>query len=209
MSRTPPSDPAVSPLSPPLIDAIVAVLLRAEARSQADGWAHDPVLYGMFVHGTGPEGILIDLDPRLGTPDLWRLPDPEHPGSVFSAPVVLDRMTRTLANCRTVAAVAGYLSDWLHSDGRRCIGFAFVFTAWVSAPYPEYRYGDLNATPAKADDEAGVLAAIDVDGRLYQIVRRRSQPEPTVTVFADPPEFARDTTIVAALTRLTRTAQTL
>jgi hypothetical protein len=52
------------------------------------------------------------------------------------------------------------------------------------------------------------MTALDIDGRIYQILRRRGG-DPTVTVTPDPPEQLRTTVIPDCLSTLLTTFQRL
>jgi hypothetical protein len=189
-------------LHPHTQDAFENMLAAAERIREHHGWDLAPDLLALFhlpmsaypdlVHWDFPVDRGVWHHPTIGDPDL-------------PPAVALHRLADALGS----APMRAWLRDWLHEDGRRCIGFAMVFEAWLGAVRPGYRYGDLAQASASARVETRVVAAVDIDLRIYRVLRVRGTHAPTVTAWATPPPQVRDTRIATGLTRLVNLAHSL
>jgi hypothetical protein len=115
---------------------------------------------------------------------LWDIADPANRGEHLPVPAVLHRFAHDL----TGTAARGWLYQWLHRDGRTCIGIELLFEAWAAPTPPNYRRGDLATSPA--DREVRVVAAVDTDLGLHQVIRTRGQ-QPTVHSWPHLPAWSR------------------
>ncbi|PZG13456.1 hypothetical protein C1I95_23675 [Micromonospora craterilacus] len=178
------------------------MLAAADRIRDQHGWDLEPDLLAMFhlpnsaypdlVHSDLPVDWGVWQDLSAGGPDVRPAVALHHLADAFASP-----------------AMRSWLRDWLRQDGRRCIGFAMVFEAWLGAVPPGYRHGDLAQASASDRVEARVVAAVDIDGRLHRAIRVRGAQVPTVTTWAVPPPRIRDTRIATGLTRLMRLARAL
>ncbi|MEU6022594.1 hypothetical protein [Micromonospora sp. NPDC047134] len=174
-------------------------LLTAERIQEHHGWDLAPNLLALFHHPWSPHPHLVHSDSPVD-PAVWHdLPT----GAQDPRPAVaLHHLADTLAT----APMRTWLRDWLHKDGRVCLGFALVFEAWIGAAHPTYRHGDLAQAPPSDRVEARVVAAADIGGRIHRIIRVRGAHTPTADSWAAPPPRIRDTRIATALTRLVQLA---
>jgi len=191
------------------VDALTAAFVAVEAVADPDGWNQPPVLYAAFDNPLAPGMHAVDLDAALSAPWVWQIPDPRQPGRYVPPALTLDAIAEIIAEDGADPDRRPELAGWLHAAGRSCVAFAFLSHALISQLYPGYQPGDLIAVPAMAEAEARILIAVDTDRRVYQIVRRRGQPTPEVTITTEPTEFVIHSLVVAALTRLTLTARAL
>ena len=189
-------------LDPHTQHAFSEMLLAAERIREHHGWELAPDLLALFhipmsthpdlVHSDFPVDRSVWHDPLTGHPDM-------------PPAIALHRLADTLDS----SPMRTWLRDWLHEDGRRCIGFAMVFEGWLGPVRPNYRHGDLAQAPASARVEARVVAAVDIDLRVYRAIRVRGAQAPTITTWAVPPPRVRNTRVAIGLTRLVNLARSL
>ncbi|MFC0532135.1 hypothetical protein [Phytohabitans kaempferiae] len=175
------------------VNAIATELKRVEETIERRiGWNGDPAVFGMFGDPTDTtaHAEVLPFEPN------WTVPLPGRSGNV-PVPIVL----RALADQLNTNPPA-WLSGWVRRNAGPLLGAAFLCEGWVTSGFAGYRYGDLNAVPAMADAEARILIAVDTDGRLYQLIRRRGE-QPTLAVEIEPTRRQRDATVVDAVYRLT------
>ncbi|MGC4885748.1 hypothetical protein [Micromonospora sp. DT227] len=101
------------------------------------------------------------------------------------------------------------LHAWLNLGGRRCVAFALVFEAWAAQRPQNYRHGDLAKAPPSTRIETRLVAAVDLDGQLHQILRVRGERQATVRRPSQPPPGIPDSRIAASLDRLMALARAL
>lgn len=184
--------------------SLTAALTHAEATADRFGWDQPPVLVGLFHLPGVADTHEIQVDPTLIGHNAWHL-DTATDGQSLAPTVALHRLTTNLA----AAPMRNWLRGWMHRDGRHLIGFGLLFEAWLGPVHPGYRHGDLAKAPEFARIEARVVAALDADQRLYQIIRQRGADQSAVSTWADPPPHIRATRVAAGLTRLMGLARTL
>ncbi len=175
------------------VKAIATELRRMEeAVERSIGWDAGQAVLILFDDpaDTRAHTDILPFEPR------WTVPLPDGSGNV-PVPIVLHAFADVLN-----PTALDWLPGWLRQDGRTLLGVAFLCEGWVTSGFPGYRYGDLNAVPAMAEAEARFWTAVDTDGRLYQLVRRRGQ-RPTLSVDAEPTPAQRDAALTDAVYRLT------
>ncbi len=192
-------------LQPRTQDMLTRTLTEVEALHERHGWDLSPELIGLFDRPTAvhPHRVYVDAD--LFHPSVWHNPNLAD-GDQSNAPaVILHRLAEHAAS----PPMRQVLQGWLHNDGRRCIGFAMVFEAWAGPVGPGYRHGDLAQAPASARVATRLVAAVDIDLRLYRVLRARGAQAPNVDTWAAPPPRIRTTRIATGLTRLVHLARDL
>ena len=107
--------------------AITTALVNVEATAHQHGWDHAPVVFGLFDHATNPDLRTLEVDVTLAGPAMWTAADPANRGGNSPVAVVLHRFARDL----TTTPAQAWLRDWLHRDGRTCVGIGLLFEAWL------------------------------------------------------------------------------
>lgn len=177
----------------PITQAISAELRRAEALiDQRIGW-NDALctVFGLFGDpaATAAHAVMLPVEPN------WARRLPEIPAPL-PAPFVLHHFAETLAR-----DLPPWLPQWRRANGDNLLGAAFLCEAWVTPTYADYEYGDLRKVPAMAATEARLLIAVDLSGRLYELIRKRGQRR-TLTVTDEPTAAQREARIPAAVYQL-------
>ncbi|MFG2043949.1 hypothetical protein [Dactylosporangium sp. NPDC048998] len=196
VSRPVHADPGEA--SPALRAAVAAVLTQLEASLDRHGWDQPPALIGIFRHpqpqyvprtagvattdrsartGLSTVEFLVEVDAGLVGPATWHRPDSAQPAINLHPVDVLLRLPDELAG----PAMRTWLHDWLHLDGRRLVGFGFCFEGWQAPIRPGYRHGDLANARADQRTEVRAIAALDVHGHAWQLIRPRSATRPELT----------------------------
>jgi hypothetical protein len=207
MATEPPNERPT--LSPRNVDHLAAALAAAETIADADGWDLPPRLYGLFTRSAGTAAQVLDLDATLTASQIWQLADPRQPGTYLSPAVTLEFISEAIETALANPLQRLAVSGWLHAAGRRCLGFAFRCYVRAAGPGPDYLPGEMAVVANGANADARLLTAVDVDHRLYQIVRRRDQLFPDTTVVLGPSEQLADTIVVSALSRLVSVTRAL
>ncbi|MFG2058569.1 hypothetical protein ACGFI9_31545 [Micromonospora sp. NPDC048930] len=192
-------------LHPRTQDMVTRTLARVEALHERHGWDLSPELIGLFDRPMSAHPHQVHVDADLFDPSVWHAPSLAGGDQDAQPAVILHRLARHASS----HAMRDWLRTWLHRDGRRCVGFAMVFEAWAGRVGPGYRHGDLAQAPASARVETRVVAAVDIDLRLYQVMRPRGARSATVDTWAVPPPRVAGTRIAAGLTRLIHLARNL
>ncbi|GIG63394.1 hypothetical protein Lfu02_77660 [Longispora fulva] len=186
-------------LDPELVTHITTTLTDIEAFADARlGWDAPPRAYGIFTQPDGGGRALLVAAPLPIRESQWHLPDPQRPGVNLSAALVLGGITFQL----TEPGAPAWFGRWLTKNGRQLVATAFLFEGYTTSGYAGYTPGDLNEFPAMADAEVRIIAAIDIDGRVWQLVRRRGDSTPELTVMEQPPPEVNATNVIYALARL-------
>ncbi|RKF22814.1 hypothetical protein D7I43_31325 [Micromonospora globbae] len=184
---------------------LTRTLTEVEALHERHGWDLSPELIGVFDRPTSAHPHRVHVDADLFDPSVWHAPNLADGDQTNPPAVILHRRAGHAASL----PMRDVLRAWLHCDGRRCVGFAMVFEAWAGPVGPGYRHGDLAQAPASACVETRLVAAVDIDLRLYRVLRARGAQAPTVDTWAAPPPRVRHTRIATGLTRLVTLARDL
>jgi hypothetical protein len=191
-------------LRPDTCAAITAILHNTEARASRHGWDQAPVLFGLFDHVRDNGTAAVEVDVTIAESGLWTTPDPHRHGIPLPVPGILHRFTTGL----TSPAARRWLQEWLHANGRTCVGVGLLFEVWAGQMRPGYRYGDLAKAPSDQRHEARVVAAVDTDLHLHRVIRPRGAETPRVDRRPLPPVArCRHRSVVTELHRLARLAR--
>ncbi|WP_433388657.1 hypothetical protein [Micromonospora sp. KLBMP9576] len=190
-------------LYPRTRDNLTRALIDVEALHERHGWDLSPELIGLFDRPMSAHPHRVDVDADLVDPSAWH--DLHLAGGDPNLPpaVILHSLVTNLAS----APMRDALRSWLHQHGRRCIGFAMVFEAWASRVTSGYHHGDLAQAPASARLETRVVAATDIDLRLYRVMRVRGANTATVDTWTAAPPRIGGSRIATGLTRLVHLAR--
>lgn len=158
------------------------------------GWGSAPDLLALFHLPTSAHLDLVHYDFPV-SPTVWHHPETGKPEIPPIAAL------HRVADALNSAPMRAWLRDWLHEDGRRCIGFAMLLE------------GPLAQSPASTRVEARLVVAVDLDLdldlRVYRAIRVRDAQTPSITTWAVTPPGIRDTHLSTGLTRLVNLARAL
>ncbi|MFI6163074.1 hypothetical protein ACIA59_24370 [Micromonospora haikouensis] len=176
-------------LHPRTQNALIETLATVEGIREHHGWGSAPDLLALFHLPTSAYPDLVHYDFPV-SPAMWHHPETGKPEIPPLAAL------HRVADALNSAPMRAWLRDWLHKDGRRCIGFAMILE------------GPLAQSPASTGVEARVVA-VDLDLRVYRAIRVRDAQTPSITTWAVTPPGIRDTHLSTELTRLVHLARAL
>lgn len=180
--------------------ALREVVPGIEEKAHSIGWDAPPVLLTLFHRQLVENSPLHVLEVELAPFELDL-----NDGASHRLADVLNLLTEFLSTPEP----APELRTWLDSTQRTFIGLALVCEGFRYVPYEGYVYGDMSRTPPMADAEVRLVAAIDTDGRLYEVIRTRGEDQHQFTVHDTlTPEQLADA-IPDALSRLVTAVQKL
>jgi hypothetical protein len=183
--------------------AITAALVSVESNAHRQGWNWPPVLFGLFDHVPSGDLRALEVDVTLAEPTMWNVPDPASRGENLPVGLVLHRFARDL----TAIPAQQWLRQWLHRDGRTCVGVGLLFEAWAGPVHAgRYRHGDLARSAQRR--EVRIATAIDTDLGLHRVIRARGAQQPADQTWAEIPAWASPRRIVTGLRRLVELTRT-
>jgi hypothetical protein len=180
--------------------ALRDVVAGIEEKAHTFGWDAPPVLLTLFHRQLVDDSPLHLLEVEVApfTLDL-------NSGASHRLADVLNLLTEFV----TTPEPAPELRNWLDGTQRTFVGFALVCEGFRYTPYEGYVYGDVNRTPSMADAEVRLVAAIDTDGRYYEVIRTRGEDQHQFAVHDTlTPELLADA-IPDTLSRLVTAVQKL
>jgi hypothetical protein len=148
---------------------LLHMLKMWESEAETLGWDRPPILAAISAtrsHIPAPAIIgsqTMTLHPLALPGTFWAQAHPTHA-------------------LRTLADRAADHGGWWRQQRRTAgldpaipqIAWAWCWEGWVKAP--EHQHESANNNPKLREDETRCVLAVDVDARLYTVMRRRSQP---------------------------------
>ncbi|MEU7171516.1 MULTISPECIES: hypothetical protein [Micromonospora] len=179
--------------------AVTAALSAVEALADAQGWDAHPALLGLF-DTTAHTGVgSLDVEELPIDPSVWQLH--ATPGARVSLPYWIG-LGATAETLTTVKALE--LRQWTRAQLGPLVAMAFLGEGLDTSDNGRQAAAALGL-PADPDGiPVRAVTAYDLDGRVYQLVRKRGAATTSVTM--DGPTSQMHPSVIAASLRRLLTA---